>query len=287
MQSIRRRIAHVDAIGASLVESIQGWIGTAISTEAVIDDDRMGWTLHVRLDPPAPLDEWALRFSDGIHNLRSSLDNLAWTLAHHDGHTPSHPKRVAFPMAGTTKIRKETPNLFSERVWKILSSYHQSPESGQPLLPMLAWFSNEDKHRSAHIAAVSHLEIQHTGSVEYRSEAEAEADGPPQVALTAISFTEPAQQVLRQTTRHPIVKVKGTFSYNARVLVQGPPGQDLPIIQALGMCRSAVAAICESAYEAVTFGLAAVDPVVVEFDPWVLPTRLNDPEGPADTQADD
>src|SRR5260370_40101662 len=36
--------------------------------------------LTLRVETPAPLDDWSLIFGDCVHNLRSALDHLAWQL---------------------------------------------------------------------------------------------------------------------------------------------------------------------------------------------------------------
>lgn len=82
----------------SSIEMFRVRMGTTIEGE--VSEDGMAITFKPNL-LGAPTHEWSLLFGDVIHNYRSSLDALVWALAHLDGATPRHPRRVQFPFAKT------------------------------------------------------------------------------------------------------------------------------------------------------------------------------------------
>lgn len=99
-----------------------------------------------------PLDAVALTVGDAVHNLRSALDNLAWTLAHLPG-PPKNPKSIYFPVCEklsawdkATKDLASIPKPILERV-KTLQPF-TFPKNEECFLWQLHKLDIADKHRS-------------------------------------------------------------------------------------------------------------------------------------------
>jgi hypothetical protein len=86
-------------------------------------------------------------------------------------------------------------------------------------LVLLQWLSNQDKHRVPSIVLVAPTEIHHSGSVEFYSEDDANANDPPDVTVW-VDALRPGIMLLEQKTNRPIAKVNVSFHVEAIVAVQ-------------------------------------------------------------------
>jgi hypothetical protein len=141
--ALRTRVGEFHASVPATTRSVQG------SNPNLVDH-----VLQVRSAPP--VQEWALTLGDGLHNLRSALDAIAWDLAHLDGRTPTRPHRVAFPICATAadweKAEKEwvgeLPTWARERLRFLQPFTFDNPE-GQPFsLAILHSLDIQDKHKT-------------------------------------------------------------------------------------------------------------------------------------------
>lgn len=228
-----RRYAHALRLSETLGGSIQTWVTEhPITGRAEIAKDRLSWQLYLDVHEP-PLDEWCFTFGDAIHNLRACLDNVAWALANTSG-PPKQPRDVQFPIVekgGVWDSQKyhieELPKGARSAIESVQPFNRDSDASDSarrdPLL-LLADLSNTDKHRFALEPTVGYESIAQTFAVEFQSEEDAAADGAPTVELDLRPLSE-GGVVMRQTTRHKIASVKGTFNLEARVVVTHPDHQ--------------------------------------------------------------
>lgn len=120
--------------------------------DLTLDDTRKHVGSVLRVDALPPLSEMSLLLGDAVHNMRSSLDGLAWELCHLEGKSPAHPKQIYFPAAmNEAEWRKAAANLASmppsylERIRQAQPYLATPPTSA--LVAVLAGMSNRDKHR--------------------------------------------------------------------------------------------------------------------------------------------
>ncbi|MGO4383388.1 hypothetical protein [Specibacter sp. RAF43] len=138
-----------------------------------LERDILEWTEHNQLLAPArpvldeintyelflpgapfvPLMEWSSRFGDGVHNLRASLDLLAFELCHIDGDVPGKPRQVSFPVVEQqsdwtkqTKYLDSIPASLLQRIQAVQPWHVQ--DAGAHVLTLVTALDNMDKHRS-------------------------------------------------------------------------------------------------------------------------------------------
>lgn len=129
-------------------------------TRAEYSDDSRVVTFYAVLATSAPAHEWSLTFGDIIHNYRSALDALAWSMANLDGNgpDPQYEKQVYFPMKRTFEaFEKESrtklssvPDFILGRMERV-QPYHVQP--GQAVEDGIALILHDldiaDKHKAA------------------------------------------------------------------------------------------------------------------------------------------
>lgn len=229
--SLTRRIERAVEHGQSLAEQIQTWLATEpVTVVPSIADDRLSWELRVSVDNPPPLEAWASIFDDAVHNLRSTLDNLAWGLASLDGREPSKPKSIYFPIVE----KRENWEQERRKIAELPASAQAAIESIQPFqrsgadglpendaLLLLNRLSNTGKHRFAIQPVMTPHELEHSFSVDFGSDEAAARNVPPDVTMSADCFVDNAV-VIRQVTKTPIVELRGQYAFRGQVVVIDP-----------------------------------------------------------------
>lgn len=147
-QKLVRAITHLGAIS----EVASAWdAGAHVWGDLTLSEDRYFIDATLRIDATPPFEEMALRLGDALHNFRSALDSLVWSLCHLDGKRPRNPRSVYFPCvldeakwpAAATTLASMPPD-FLDRIRQV-----------QPFAPGVVWsplqllveLSNQDKHR--------------------------------------------------------------------------------------------------------------------------------------------
>jgi hypothetical protein len=152
---LERASEHLNALGEETNAFFNGH-PYEVRGEFEPDSSSYVFRLEVIEEPPARL---GAILGDFAHNCRSALDHVVWQLVLRDGGTPG--RHNQFPIF-------DTEAQFIEQVvcarrgpltgvdphsdeWALIEGqqpYHVA--SGEPFLPVLAWLSNEDKHRIVH-----------------------------------------------------------------------------------------------------------------------------------------
>lgn len=124
--------------------------------DLVKEADTRVWRVVFREDPPAIPRDWSLILGDGLHNLRSSLDALAYALAARNSGQPtdSHARNIQFPICDSHEEfqKRRDSNLrrlsaAAQAAIEIMQPYHVSEWGGGNPLGLLRDLSNVDKHR--------------------------------------------------------------------------------------------------------------------------------------------
>jgi hypothetical protein len=122
-------------------------------------------------------------------------------------------------------------------------------------LLLLQRLSNVDKHEVALRPLLNPLELAHSFAVEFQSEEDAAAEGPPKVEIGA-SFEDSAI-LLHQVTRHPIAKVTGSYDFNAQAVVNDPVVGPIGITAGLAQLLTYVDQVCGFVLASARNGTAA------------------------------
>lgn len=240
------RLQRAQQQGAELAKAIQDWRVTSIEApEAKIAEDRLSWELVLHVKDQASLGQWGLQFGEAIHNLRSTLDNLAVSIARQSGVTSRTRLRdIYFPIcrseedwnrSGRPKIAG-LPDVYLTAIEQIqpfqrLANGGSLDEDG---LLVLSSLNNEDKHHLQVKPVVHQESIQHNTSIEFEDEEGASASIPPDTEVFACEFKD-GQPLLRQRTQGRIAKVKGSFDISAQVQVVLRDGREVGLLHILAM----------------------------------------------------
>lgn len=217
------------------------WMATSpFGPKVEISEDRLSWRLRLRVDSPPPVEEWGVYLGDCIHNLRSALDAAAWDFATSDGQKPANANLIGFPIATRKRdwdraVPRNLDGVSAEVVDRIrLVQPFQRPEAERPgdLLALLQRLDNDDKHRSRIVALLEWQEMGHDFSVEFASDEAAARNVPPDTTINVPEFSDGAL-LAEHRTKDPIVKVRGGFSFIARLGIETPSGPQ-PLLETLG-----------------------------------------------------
>jgi hypothetical protein len=214
---LKRANLHANVAEREAIRFFDTHGGASTTIEAETDTDvPVGGTLNLRLIvnqgmPPLP-DSYSARFGDAIHNYRCVLDHIAWQLVLHGSlPRPSRPDLVQFPIASTLsgfneQRERRLPGVRylggPAEFIQARHRYQRGKATNQTLLS-LAKLSNDDKHRSLHLAVSAIAQAHHIGKftqcrpIGFRSPA-----GPPPrleagtvMAYFTIEVTGPDAQV--------------------------------------------------------------------------------------------
>lgn len=224
-----------------LCDQIEKWSSqNKIKFKCELRENRLGYKIVVAdFESPELLEEWGILIGEYMHNLRSSLDNLAYALARTKQDPPENPNKISFPIfQDETEYNKKTKAILHQQlpldaanlIEKLQPFQRANPDvEGEPhtdALVLLQWFNNVDKHRIPTVLlVVPSGQIQNSTTVEFYTEEDAALNVPPQVEI----FGYPLKQnsvLLEHKTNTPIKKVSGNFNYGAKVSIQGLNGID-------------------------------------------------------------
>lgn len=145
-----------------------------------------------------PLEEWALYFADAVHNLRASLDSLAWELSVAQGTVPANPRRVYFPVAQTEADWKSAvagldtvDEEFLARIKRVQPFFEEGPAEDH-LLSILTRLDNAEKHRRTLVSRFDLFELEFGGTWKFE---EAEAQGEAGFLVHTLEDPKPGEVV--------------------------------------------------------------------------------------------
>jgi hypothetical protein len=159
---IERAKEHCAALDAEVI----AWVATKpITMTKEKDPEGRRHALVAEIVTPPPLDRWALMSGDCVHNLRSALDSLLYGIAIHETglNPPKDEARLQFSITSSPEKFEEQKN----RIRTLSAAVQTEIEKAQPyqnphpefppVLELLGFLDNIDKHRTLHVvAAVPH-----------------------------------------------------------------------------------------------------------------------------------
>ena len=112
MSSVEAKICRAKEHFAQVQNEIDAWLGegsfTAIYERNEASDQHY---LRARLTGnPPPVGKWALILSDGMTNLRDSLDHLIYQISNEDVTNPWHPKAAFVIVREKSSFKGESKN---------------------------------------------------------------------------------------------------------------------------------------------------------------------------------
>jgi hypothetical protein len=217
----------------ALTASIADWASAhPIQARCELLEERLGYRLvQAEYSAPPPTIEWGLQVGECAHNIRSSLDNLAFALARLREDPPKRPNAIAFPIyrerekfeqngrRNLDQLPPEAAKLI-ERIQPFQRDGGETEGAAEqdPLL-YLQELNNTDKHRVPSVVLIAPENLGHEHEVEFRSEAEAALNAPPNVTAWSGPLS-PGVVLFEMKTKHPLVKVKGRTEIKAVVAVE-------------------------------------------------------------------
>ena len=96
----RNRLKRANDKAAELGVAIQQWAhNQPFSFEPKISDDRLSWSLYLRVHKKSPIEDWGFMFGETVQHLRSVLENIVVTIAESTREiTPKEKRSLQFPI---------------------------------------------------------------------------------------------------------------------------------------------------------------------------------------------
>lgn len=163
-----RACSHISALESRMQE----WSASApVTVEGVLRADHQGADFIARVPRGMPTHEWSLDLGDALHNLRSAFDAAAWGMAHFHGATPTHPKKVTFPICDTERKWNDAVNAwvgelqpdFQARLRLLQPFNYQSTSIF--VLSLLHDLDIQDKHRDMLTVSADMHEVMLDGGI--------------------------------------------------------------------------------------------------------------------------
>ncbi|MCE0722803.1 hypothetical protein [Legionella resiliens] len=249
LNPIETRLIRVDNQINELSKKISDWkTNDPPRVKCELNESRLGFKLILEeFKEPNVLQNLGLLVGECVHNLRSILDNLAFSLAKLKMDPPINPHKIFFPIYDIEELFKKKKNelgrQFSTEVinkFELIQPFHRNNPSveGSPEIDpliLLQWISNNDKHRIPSISLLMPQEFQHSPSVEFYSDEDAALNVPP-VVIHHAGFLEPGVVIMENITNRPIKSVRGNYKFQATLVIPLKKGYE-PIDQILKHLR--------------------------------------------------
>lgn len=216
---------------------ISSWVKeSSMIIDAELREERLGVRVIFKgFTKPAPLDEWGLLAGECIHNMRSSLDNLAFALARLRCDPPHNPNKISFPiykdqarfMENGRRNIDQLPADAASLIEKIQP--FQRYDSGQGDSPdkdplaLLQELNNADKHRIPSIVFLAKEKISFTSDVKFYSDDDADNNVPPNIVINPEPL-EVGSTLYEWITKEPIESAGGIGKVDASVALQTSRG---------------------------------------------------------------
>lgn len=216
-RSVILKIERAEAQSILLAKSIEEWsVRNTFETEISLRPGRLGMKVVLKeFRESPPFDEWALIFGECIHNLRSSLDNLAFGLARLKKDPPSQPKTIAFPIfkdkedfeRNGRRSLKQLPEDASNLIERLQPFQRDGSEQfGRPeddFLLKLQLFNNLDKHQVPSMTLVAPSGMELSIHAEFYSDDHTNENVPPNVHVWSGPLS-PGAVLVEYITTQPI-----------------------------------------------------------------------------------
>jgi hypothetical protein len=163
--SVQAKLQRAEEHSLAVRNDIKPWMATnpyKITREVNADATRYSLIAHLVGREPE-LQKWSLIVGDCLHNLRSALDHLVYTVAAHQSgkEPPPDEKNLMFVIADTSKNFSDSSwriQSLSQPVRKVIETvqpFNRRHSKLPPLLAVLRDLENTDKHKLLRLAYAS------------------------------------------------------------------------------------------------------------------------------------
>ncbi|MBU1075452.1 hypothetical protein KJ705_05200 [Patescibacteria group bacterium] len=215
--------------------AIQQWVDEEnYSFEPKISDDRLSWSLVLKVSKQPPTDDWGFMLSEVIHHLRSVLDNIVVMIAQSTKQLTSKEMRsLQFPITVSNEdwqMKKSWVAILPEKYQKAIENIQpfqriqEGKTADQDPLLLLRELNNSDKHHIQIKPIIQQMEINHGFTVEFHSEEDAAKNVPPNIHVYMPAFVDNAL-LLKQETVSKIAKLNGKANFKMQLQVEWKSGQ--------------------------------------------------------------
>lgn len=245
IDSVESKLERGRSQAGKLNATILSWCtDNKFSVRCELSEKRLGFRVFVKQIPERlPFVGWGLDIGEWAHNLRSTLDNLAFALARLKKDPPDNPKQIYFPISqieenfekSETKKICQLPTEAINTIRKIQPFNRNNPDvEGSPdqdPLVLLQWLNNKDKHQVPSVVLIAPKEMQHSHSYKFYSEKDADLNIPPDVTCWAGPL-QPGIPLIELKTNRPIESASGQVTYTGIAALETCQGR-LPVIDVL------------------------------------------------------
>lgn len=195
--------------------------------------DRKGYELFIDDTPHEDLlHQFGIIVGEIIHNLRSSLDNLVFSLAKLKNDPPKTEKTLSFPIcvkeSDFNRWAKHNRIQLDNKVFNLIKKIqpfnrnNQNTEGTPETDPLVAIqsLSNSDKHRLPCTALFPPKTIEFNGQCSFLTEEDAALNCPPDIKVFLHNKIKKGNLLLRHTTKTPIKKSEGSFQFGGTVMIE-------------------------------------------------------------------
>lgn len=244
LQSVDYKLQRSNEQILGLAASVEEW-SARNPPECLFEDVDQGRRIIGRLKEfpePVPLALWGLIVGEIIHNLRSTLDNLAYALSRLKDDPPQNQKKVSFPIYESKdnfqkKGRQgvsQMSQLAAELVKKIQPFNRDGTGSlgtpNQDPLIHLQWLNNIDKHQVPTVMLLCPARLRFEAEFEYESEEIASSVSNPIEEFFTGPITE-GGTIMQFSFQAPIVRFNFNGGVDVRISIQMENHQEDMIVQ--------------------------------------------------------
>lgn len=213
-QLITNRLRYAVLQRNSLERSVRNYSKRyPIDWDSEIAKDGYSWWVKTRVKKRPPLQNWALRHGDIVHNLRSILDNIIWLKAH-DYSKPTNPKLLYFPIctqrddwAKKSKgLEDQLPKNLLDYLKPIQPCFNDTEDSLSFCLKLIHLLDIQNKH---HLPSVVGTSSQQTLGNTFKPEYERQVNDSDfvQHEISTINFSD-EQIIWLQRSEVKVKKIK-------------------------------------------------------------------------------
>lgn len=234
---IEARLVHAEKQAAELIPTIREWAERhPLQGTGSLLPDRLGYEIRLTSVDQTSVDQFGFPVGDCVHNLRSTLDNLAFALVKLRSDPPQAPKDIHFPLYITERDFNKNAKRMLEQVRPLVAytlgaiqpfqrqgRVQNGVSEGMPKddpLVLLHRINVGDKHHVPVQVTISPSTLTFKGNVKFASSEDADRNIPPDTEI--MLPLRVGDVFFRHRTVTPLVSVNNNFEITGDIaLVAG------------------------------------------------------------------
>lgn len=223
LKTIQLKLSRAEKQINDLSLSVSQWIDSnPMLLKTVYLENKLGYNLIIdKLPNKHDLNEFGILTGEIIHNLRTSLDNLAFSLAKLYNNPPKNERSLSFPIyTNETKFIKDwgkkNKKQFSSLVFELIKKIqpfnrnNDAVEGNPDIDPLIILheISNQDKHRTPHVTFIKPKNMDFSSCFKFNSEADADLNLPPDITVYTNPIIKFGDIFITHKTNKPVELLK-------------------------------------------------------------------------------